>query len=66
MLGTMSSPKSGAAVAQLPMEVVGSLSLGVAQNCEVVTLGDVVSACGGMGWGWAWGSWRSFPTLMVL
>ena len=46
--------KSGAAVAQLPMEVVGSPSLEVFRNCGNVAQGDVVSGHGGVGWGRAW------------
>ena len=29
-------------------------------------LGGTVSGCSGVGWGWVWGSWRSFPTIMTL
>ena len=41
--GTISSPKSGAAVAQLHTEVVGSPSLEVLQNHGDVALRDTVS-----------------------
>ena len=53
--------KSGDTVAQLPSEVVGSPSLEMFQNCGDVALRDVGSGHGGVGWSWAWGSWRSFP-----
>jgi len=38
------------------VEVVGSLSLVVFQNCRDVALRDVGSGHGGEGWGWTWGS----------
>ena len=41
--------KSGAAVAQLPREVVGSPSMEGFQNCGDVALRDVVSGHGGGG-----------------
>ena len=53
--------KGGDAVAQLPREVVGSPSLEVFQNRGDVALRDVGSGHGGVGWGWTWGSQRSFP-----
>ena len=56
--------KSGEAVAQLPREVVQSLSLDVFQNRVDVALRDVVSGHGGGGL--AVGSKRSFPALMLL
>ena len=49
-------------VAQLPRGAVGSLSLEVFKNDGDVARRDVVSGHGGMGWGWTWGCWRSFPT----
>ena len=58
--------KSSAAVAQLPREVVGSLSLEVSQSHGDVALRDVGSGHSGVGWGWTWGSWSSFPTFMIL
>ena len=48
-----------------PRGVVGSPSLEVVKNYGDVTLRDVVSGHGGVGWGWAWGSWGSFPTIMI-
>ena len=45
---------------------VGSPSLEVFQNCGDVALRDVVMGMVGVGWGWTWGSWRSFPDLMIL
>ena len=26
----------------------------------------MISGHGGMGWDWIWGSWRSFPTAVIL
>ena len=26
----------------------------------------IISGHSGMGWGWIWGSWRSFPTSVIL
>ena len=49
---------------RLPTEVGESLSMGV--FCRDVALGDVVGGHGVVGWGWTWGSERSFPTLMIL
>ena len=46
--GTISSPKSGAAVAQLHTEVVGSPSLEVLQNHGDVALRAVGSGHGGV------------------
>ena len=46
----------------LPREEVGSPSLEVFQNHGDVALRDVGSGHGGVGWGWTWGSERSFPT----
>ena len=65
-LGTISSPKSSDAVAQLLREVGEPPSLEVFKSFGDVALGDVVSGHGGVGWGWAWESWRSLPALMVL
>ena len=48
--------------AQLPMEVVGLPSLEAFKECRDVALRDVGSGHGGVGWGWTWGSQRSFPT----
>jgi len=56
----------GDAVAQAARKVVGSPSLEVFQNRGDVALRDVGSSHGEVGWGWAWGSQRSFPTLMIL
>ena len=53
-------------MAQLPREVVGSPSMEVFQNRGDVALRDVGSGHGGVGWGWTWGSWRSFPTFIIL
>ena len=36
------------------------------KNCRDVALRDVGSGHGGVGWGWTWGSERSFPTVMIL
>ena len=44
------------------VEAVESLSVGVFQKRGDVVLRDVVSGHAGMGWGWTWGSERSFPT----
>ena len=46
--------------------VVGSPPLGVFQSHGVVALRDVGSGHGVVGWGWIWGSERSFPALMSL
>jgi len=51
---------------RLPREMVESLSLEVFQSHGDVALGGMVSGHGGEGWGWTWGSWNSFPTLMNL
>jgi len=63
-LGIISSFKewwcSGTAV----QGVLGSLSLQVFQSCGDVALRDVGMM--GMGQDWTWGSYRSFPTLMIL
>ena len=53
-------------MAQLPREVVGSLSLEAFQNPGDVALRDVGSGHSGVGWGWTWGSERSFPTFIIL
>ena len=58
--------KSSAAVAQLHREVVESLSLQVSQSRGDVALRDVGSGPGGVGWGWTWGSERSFPCSVTL
>ena len=47
---------------RLHREMVESLSMQVFKNHADVALSDVVSGHGGVGWGWAWGSWRYFPT----
>ena len=47
--GNISSPKSSAAVAQLPREVVGSPSLEVFNKWVRVAMRDVVSGHGGDG-----------------
>ena len=43
-----------------------SLPLEVFQHRGDVALRDAVSGHGGVGWGWAWGSERSFPILTIL
>ena len=45
---------------------MGSPSLGVSQSHGDVALRDVGTGHGGLGWGWVWGSRRSFPALMML
>ena len=39
---------------RLLREVMESLSLELLKNCEDVSLRDMVSGHGGMGWGWTW------------
>ena len=39
---------------------------GVSQSRGDVALRDVGSGHGGVGWGWTWGSERSFPTSLIL
>jgi len=48
------------ALAQLPREVGGSPALEASQGRGDVALRDGVMGTGGVGWGWALGSWRSF------
>ena len=38
---------------------------GVLQSHGDMALMDVVSGHGEVGWGWTWGSERSFPTFMI-
>ena len=47
---------------RLPREVGESLSLEVLEECVDGALRNMVSWHGGMDAGWAWGSWRLFPT----
>lgn len=47
---------------RLLRDAVGSPSMEGFENHGDVALGDVLSGHGGMGWG----SWRSFPTRMIL
>lgn len=47
---------------RLLRDAVGSPSMEGFENHGDVALGDVISGHGGMGWG----SWRSFPTRMIL
>ena len=60
-----SSSQCGQALAQLPREMVGSLSLEVLKNHGDVVQKGVISGYGGVGWGWALGSERSLPTIMI-
>jgi len=39
---------------RLLREVMESLSLELLKNCEDVSLRDMGSGHGGMGWGWTW------------
>lgn len=61
ILGTIFSPKSSDVLAQLPRELAESPSLEVSQSCGDVALGDMMGMVG-MGQG----SWRTFPTLIIL
>ena len=56
ILGTIPSPKSGWALAQLPTELGGSSSLGVSQSRGDVALRDVGSGHGAVGLGLGLGS----------
>jgi len=58
--------RSGDALAQDAQGGVGSPSMEVFQNRGDVALRDVVSGHGGVCWGSTWGSWRSFPTFLLL
>jgi len=55
------SPKEQYCSGTAAQGVVGSPSLQVLQRHGDVALRDVV-----MGWGWTWGSEKSFPALMTL
>ena len=60
ILGKTSSLKSGDALHRLLRELGGSPSSEMIRNLGGVALRDMVSGHGGVGWGWAWGSERSF------
>ena len=52
-------------MAQLPWEVEVPIPGGVPE-LRVVALRAVGSGHGGVGWGWTWGSYCSFPSLTIL
>lgn len=60
----LSPPKEQSELAQLPLEW-GVTILEVSMNSAGVALGHMVSGHGGVCWGWAWRSGRSFPTWMM-
>ena len=61
-LGNISTPKEQCCSGTAAQGGGGVTIPAGVKECGDVALSDVGSGHGGVGWGWTWGSQRSFPT----